>query len=266
MKCKLPFRIVLILILLVFVIFQGFKLYIFSDDTPLVSSLTEKLGAKKVMIVFAHPDDESYTTQVLTDAEKEGIETTLLTFTPGDAGEQQPQVCQQQFLGDIRKAEVLKSGFVLGVDHQKVYDYGDGTLTSLDIDTLVSNILTELNVFQPDLVVTFWPESGMTGHPDHCTIGKATQLAVAKYKEEKKGVTLKLAYTIMPPKVLTMLGNDAMNNLQAKANYSVKAKAKIKTRLWKINASQQKFVKNYTGLPDWLLYRLLNREYYFVEG
>jgi len=264
MKCKKPFRILVFIILFVFLAFQGFKAYLFSDGTPMVASLTKELQAQKVMIVFAHPDDESYTTQILTNADKEGVETALLTFTPGDAGTQMPQVCQQQFLRDIRKAEVLKSGFALGVDHQKVFEYGDGTLMDQNIDLLTSDIKTELERFQPDLVITFWPESGMTGHPDHCTIGKATQLAVANYREnsEKK---VKLAYTIMPPKVVSLLGQDEMNRLQPKANYSVKAKAWIKTRLWDINASQTQFVKNYTGLPDWLLYRVLNREYYFVE-
>lgn len=264
MKRKKSIRIVFVLILLVFVAFQGFKLYLFSDGTPRIDSLTKELQAQKVMIVFAHPDDESYTTQVLTDAEKEGVETTLLTFTPGDAGTQMPEVVQQQFLGDVRKAEVLQSGFVLGVDHQKVYDYSDGTLENTDIELLVSDIADELIKFQPDLVITFWPESGMTGHPDHCTIGKATQMAVAKYRENT-AKKVKLAYTIMPPKVVSMLGQDEMNQLQPKANYSVKAKAWIKTRLWDIHASQGQFVKNYTGLPDWLLYRILNREYYFVE-
>lgn len=264
MKCKKPSRILIFLILLVFLAFQAFKIYLFSDGTPRVTSLTQELQAKKVMIVFAHPDDESYTTQVLTDADKEGVETALLTFTPGNAGTQMPQVCQQQFLGDVRKAEVLKSGFALGVDHQKVFDYGDGTLKNQNIDLLVSDIITELERFQPDLVITFWPESGMTMHDDHRTIGKATQLALASYLEnsEKK---VKVAYTIMPPKVVSLLGHDEMNQLQPKANYSVKAKAWIKTRLWDINASQGQFVKNYTGLPDWLLYRILNREYYFVE-
>ena len=265
MKSKRFFRLLLILVLLVFAAFEGFKIYLFSDGVPGVSSLTEELQTKKLMIVFAHPDDESYTTQILTDAENEGIETTLLTFTPGDAGEQQPQVCRQQFLGDIRKAEVLKSGFVLGVDHQKVFSYGDGTLKNLDINLLASDIKTELERFQPDLVITFWPESGMTMHDDHRTIGKATQLAVAEYRQQNGTNALKLGYTIMPSKVVSLLGHDEMNQLQPAANYSVKAKARIKTRLWDIHASQGQFVKNYTGLPDWLLYRLLNREYYFVE-
>lgn len=265
MKCKKPIQLFIFFLILGYIGFQGFKLYLFSDGTPRVASLTKELQVQKVMIVFAHPDDESYTTQVLTDADKEGIETALLTFTPGDAGEQQPEVCQQQFLGDIRKAEALKSGFALGVDYQKVFDYGDGTLKILPIDTLVNKIVAELKAFQPDLVITFWPESGMTMHDDHRTIGKATQMAVAQHQSESHTNTLKLAYTIMPPKVVSLLGHSEMNQLQPTANLAVKAKPGIKTRLWDINASQGQFVKNYTGLPDWLLYRVLNREYYFVE-
>jgi len=255
----------LIALLILFGIFQGLKLYLFADDVPLVPSLTQETGAQSVMLVFAHPDDESYTTGLLMDAEKEGIESALLTFTPGDAGEQQPQVCRQQFLGDIRKAEVLKSGFLLGVDYQKVFEFGDGTLSQLDIDTLINMVQSELIRFKPDLVVTFWPESGMTMHNDHRTIGKATQLAFQKYREISDSKNVQIAYTIMPGKVVSLLGHDAMNELQPKATFSVKASARVKTRLWKIHASQQQFVKNYTGLPTWLLYRLLNREYYYLN-
>jgi len=257
---------ILIVLLIVVIVFQGIRIYLFADDVPVVRSVTQETGAHKVMLVFAHPDDESYSTALLLDAQNEGIETALLTFTPGDAGEQQPQVCQQQFLGDIRKAEVLKSGFILGVDYQKVFEYRDGSLAQLDPDTLVADILEEFVKFEPDLVVTFWPESGMTMHDDHRTIGKATQEAFSMYSQLQGNQTTKIAYTIMPEKVVSALGNDAMNELQPKASLSIKASARVKTRLWKIHASQKKFVKNYTGLPAWLLYRLLNREYYYIDG
>ncbi|WP_346861438.1 PIG-L family deacetylase [uncultured Draconibacterium sp.] len=265
-KIKTTLIILLSLVVVIWVIAKAFQLYLFSDDVKNVASLTQELNAKKVMIVFAHPDDESYTTELLVNAETENIKTALLTFTPGDAGTQMPQVCQQQFLGDIRKAEVYKSGFQLGVDYQKVFDYGDGTLEKQNLQELQDKIVRELIQFQPDLVVTFWPESGMTMHPDHRTIGKATQLAFNQYLARQTKIAPRLAYTIMPPKVLSLLENEAMIKLQASANFSIKADPWVKTRLWEINASQQQFVKNYTGMPAWLLYRLLNREYYFVEG
>ncbi len=249
--------------LLIIILIAGFKIYIFSDHVEKTNSITKELNSNKVMLVFAHPDDESYTTQLLLDAEKEGIETALLTFTPGDAGTQMPQVCQQQFLGDVRKAEVYQSGFMLGVDYQKVFDYGDGTLKDQNLTDLVNDIQKELERFKPDLVVTFWPESGMTMHADHMTIGKATQLAFANYNSREKA---KLAYTIMPSKVVALLGGDEMLKLQPKASFSVKANAKAKIKLWDIHASQNLFVKDYTGLPSWLLYRLLNREYYYVAN
>lgn len=263
-KIKLLLKITLIATVLVYVAFLLFRGYIFNDGVALTGSVSRELGAEKVMLVFAHPDDESYTTGLLTDAQDEGIATALLTFTPGDAGTQMPQVVRQEFLGDVRKAEVLKSGFMLGVDYQKVFDYGDGTLENQNPDSLIADVLSELNTFRPDLVVTFWPESGMTMHPDHKAIGKATQKAFAEYA--KQNGKAKLAYTIMPPRVLSMLGNNEMKALQPEANLSIRAKAKIKIRLWDIHASQRQFVKNYTGVPAWLIYRLLNREYYFVEG
>lgn len=255
-------KIIIVSIVLLFLTFIGLRFYLFSDETRKVESVVEEHGSQKVMIVFAHPDDESYTTGLLENAEKRGIETALLTFTPGEAGTQMPQVCDQRFLGDVRKAEVYKSGFMLGIDHQKVYNYGDGTLQDQNIQQLSRDIYNELVQFKPDLIITFWPQSGMTMHPDHKTIGKATQMAFNKFKREQ--VKARLCYTIMPPKVVSLLGNNEMQSLQPEANYAIKANARVKTELWDIHASQNQFVKNYTGMPAWLLYRLLNREYYFV--
>ncbi len=262
-KLKLLVKIFIALFIIAGICFFGFRKYLFSDGVELTRSITQHLQSNKAMLVFAHPDDESYTTELLLDAEKEGIETALLTFTPGDAGTQMPQICQQQFLGDVRKAEVYKSGFLLGVDYQKVFDYGDGTLKNESLPKLVDDIQNELEAFKPDLVVTFWPESGMTMHPDHMTIGKATRLAFANYN---KGKNAKLAYTIMPSKVVSMLGGDEMLKLQPEANISIKADAAVKVQLWDIHASQNQFVKDYTGMPAWLIYRLINREYYFIEN
>lgn len=262
---KLSLRILLILSLLILVAYKAFNIYLFDDTLDKTDSLISHLKVNKVMIVFAHPDDESYVTGLLNDAEQNGVQTALLTFTPGDAGEQQPQVCQQKFLGEIRKAEVYKSGFMLGVDYQKVFSYGDGTLQQQNIDTLTADILYEINKFCPDLIITFWPESGMTMHPDHMAIGKATRNAWKLSVDLNETKHIKLAYTIMPPKVLKLLGNKAMLKLQPEANLCIMADASIKTELWDIHASQKHFVKNYTGIPAWLLYRLLNREYYYME-
>lgn len=262
---KLSLRILLAFILFLLITYKAFNLYLFNDNVEKTDSIISVFEAQKVMFIFAHPDDESYVTGLLNDAERKGTESALLTFTPGDAGEQQPQVCQQNFLGDIRKAEVYKSGFMLGVDYQKVFDYGDGTLKEQNSDTLASDILNELNTFLPDLIVTFWPESGMTMHPDHMAIGKATQIVHKLYTKGKRAKNIRLAYIIMPPKVLELMGNEEMLKLQPEANLCIKAKATTKSKLWKIHASQKDFVKNYTGIPAWILYRLLNREYYFIE-
>ena len=254
-----------ILIVLAFIFLFGVRFYLFNDDVDLIPSVIDQQKSQKVMAVFAHPDDESYITELLRDAQNRSVLTALITFTPGDAGEQQPVVCQQQFLGDIRRAEVLKSGFALGVDYQHVLDYGDGTLARQSLDELTALVLAELNFFNPDLVVTFWPESGMTMHSDHMTIGKATQHAFRMYQKLLEGKNCHIAYPVMPPNLLEVMGKGEMNKLQPKANMAIYADAGAKIKLWNIHQSQKQFVKNFTGVPAWLLYRLANREYYYLD-
>lgn len=235
-----------------------------------VASLMEELGAKRVMAIFAHPDDEQLVAGLLVTAKAEGAELAMITATRGEAGTQMPKVVHQQHLGIIRTAEALKNSYALGVDTHEVWPMPDGALErDVPFLALAAEITKAFHRFEPDLVVTFWPESGATGHRDHMRIGLAAQHAVRQfdgihvYRGPKH-----IAYTLMPRGIMQSLGGergDFVANNQPDPTHSMPSNADAKLRGWDIHASQRDYVAAVYQVPANVLYSFFDKEFYFVE-
>jgi N-acetylglucosamine malate deacetylase 2 len=233
--------------------------------TP-VASLTGALGAKRVLGVFAHPDDEQLVTGLLLRAHREGAYTALVSATRGEAGTQSPLVARQSDLGAVREAELLKNGFALGVTEQEVWRYPDGGVPQAPLEELVARIEDALRRFRPDLVVTFWPASGATGHPDHMRIGLAAEQAVERACAAGAGPRW-LAYTLTPRRAFARFGGELGRRVAAdtpEATHRMPGEAHAKLRGWRIHASQRDFVRNEFGIPAGVLHRLWSEELYRV--
>jgi LmbE family N-acetylglucosaminyl deacetylase len=232
-----------------------------------VSSLVGTLGAKRVLGVFAHPDDEQLVTGLLVRAkQRDGAFTALLAATRGEAGRQSPVVARQSELGEIRKAELLKNGFALGVDTQEVWEYPDGDVPSVPIEELTSRIEAAITRYEPDLVVTFWPESGATGHPDHRRVGLAAQTAVERLVQQGAGPRW-LVYALTPREALARMGGERGAELAAASpdpTHVMPGEVAYKLRGWEIHASQRDFIQETYGVPARVLYWLWDHEFYRV--
>lgn len=235
-----------------------------------VPSLAGALGAKRVLAVFAHPDDEQLVTGLLLRARRDdGAWTGLITATRGEAGTQMPQVVRQEYLGVVRMAEVLKNGFALGVEAQEVWDLPDGGLSRISFKQLVTRLIQAYHRFEPDLVVTFWPQSGATRHPDHMRIGLAAQVAAYEFR----GIHVyqgprHLAYVLMPRAAMRRLGRERgrfVADNQPAPTHAMPGDAAAKIRGWEIHASQRDFVRHVYGVPPNVLYALFDKEFYYVE-
>jgi LmbE family N-acetylglucosaminyl deacetylase len=231
-----------------------------------VPSLTAALGAKRVLGVFAHPDDEQLVTGLLLAAHREGAYTALVTATRGEAGTQAPVVARQRDLGAVREAELLKSGFALGVTEQEVWRYPDGGVPQVPLEELVTRIEEALYRHRPDLVVTFWPASGATGHPDHMRMGLAAEQAVERARAAGTGPRW-LVYTLTPRRAFARFGGEHGRRVAAETpdpTHRMPGDARAKLRGWRIHASQRDFVRNEFGIPAGVLHRLWHEELYRV--
>lgn len=235
-----------------------------------VPSLAAELGAARVLAIFAHPDDEQLAAGLLTRAKRDdGAWTGMITATRGEAGTQMPEVVRQPYLGIVRTAEVLKNGYALDLDAQEVWELPDGGLEALALTGLVRQIVNAFHRYEPDLVVTFWPQSGATRHPDHMRIGLAAQIAAYEFR----GIHVydgpsHVAYVLMPRDVMRRFGGERgqfVAENQPAPTHAMPGETPAKLRGWDIHESQGEFVERVYGVPANVLYTFFDKEFYYVE-
>lgn len=132
---------------------------------------------KTILVVLAHPDDESYGMGgTLAKFSHYGAQIVLLCATRGEAG---ILGVNPENAGKIREKELLKAAEFLGV---RVFflDYHDGELSSLAINALIKDIGGWIYAVDPNLIITFGPD-GISGHPDHIAVSTAVTQAVDRY-------------------------------------------------------------------------------------
>ncbi|MFZ2469014.1 MAG: PIG-L family deacetylase [Parvibaculum sedimenti] len=237
-----------------------------------VPSVAGELGATRVLAVFAHPDDELRVAGLLEAAKaRDHAFTALVTATRGEKGSQVPKVARQRDLAQVRTAEVLKSGYALGIDEQEVWDFPDSGLAGVDFERLTARVEAAMERYKPDLIVTFWPASGESGHPDHMRIGLAAQAAAHRLSEMPavdgyRGAKW-IAYVVAPRRGIRAIGGEAGAFVAANEpapDLAMKAKLSTRLRGWEIHASQEYSIPTTYRLSARLYYLLWGDEFYKV--
>ncbi|MFY0545004.1 PIG-L deacetylase family protein [Brevibacillus sp. H7] len=134
---------------------------------------------KRLLFVFPHPDDESFACAgTLAKCHEAGHETYLVCATSGGKGKSGAFSfsCGEE-LARHREQELLKAAAILGVNRTVLFGFPDGGLASHDFQEIVERITATIVEIKPDVIVTF-PPDGVTGHPDHIALSKATEQAV----------------------------------------------------------------------------------------
>jgi LmbE family N-acetylglucosaminyl deacetylase len=132
-------------------------------------------------VCMAHPDDEAYTAYgtVALHADDPSFRLVVLHATDGEAGEIARGVAAtRQTLGAIRRLEDESGWEAVGrrPERHDWLGYPDGKVDAVPFEDLVRRIADFLDAERPDVVMSFGPD-GVTGHPDHITVGRATDEA-----------------------------------------------------------------------------------------
>lgn len=135
---------------------------------------------KRLLLVFAHPDDEAvFAAGTACRVVAEGGRVALCTATPGDRGRAgQPPVCGPADVGRVRQLELLAAARIMGVSTLRVLGYPDRGLTYAPADTIRRQLVEVIRAVRPQVVVTFDP-NGSNLHPDHVAISRFAGDAVA---------------------------------------------------------------------------------------
>jgi LmbE family N-acetylglucosaminyl deacetylase len=135
---------------------------------------------RRLLLVFAHPDDETvFAAGLACRTVAEGGRVALCTATPGELGKLgEPPVCGRERLGAVRQAELMDACGLLGISSLRVLGYQDRSLAVAPADTVRRQLVEAVRTVRPQVVVTFDP-NGSNLHPDHVAISRFTSDAVA---------------------------------------------------------------------------------------
>ncbi len=163
-----------------------------ADGAPEPKGLDAFLAdGARTMWIAAHPDDECFSGGVLARSSIHyGNPTHMVLMTHGDGGECcRPQGCEPD-LATVRAGEMAKVAalYRAGLTHERFFN------APLPVESFpkrhelfeiwkmhrdpVGHLVEEIRKFRPDLVLTFEPTYGGTGHPEHQLTSRLATTAV----------------------------------------------------------------------------------------
>jgi LmbE family N-acetylglucosaminyl deacetylase len=133
---------------------------------------------RKLLCITAHPDDEAgaFGGALLLYHER-GIQTFVVCLTAGTAARNRGTAQSADELAGLRRAEFAASCKFLGVTGGEVLDYPDSKLDRVDLIPAIGDLVLRIRRIRPQVILTFGPDGGLTGHIDHAMAGTFATLA-----------------------------------------------------------------------------------------
>src|SRR5450432_2105754 len=166
---------------LLLILITGFTVWqpSYAQAPQVLSSSDILLGLKKlevlgsVLYIGAHPDDEN--TRLMAWLAKERLyRTGYLSLTRGDGGQNLIGNEQGIELGLIRTKELLAARRIDGAEQffSRAYDFGftkskDEAFKKWNKEKILSDVVWVIRKFQPDVIITRFPQDSRAGHGHH---------------------------------------------------------------------------------------------------
>ncbi|MEX1056006.1 MAG: PIG-L family deacetylase [Rhodothermales bacterium] len=118
----------------------------------------EQWTGKTILLVGAHPDDDTYSHGTLSLLQKNGNDIYVLLLTSGNVGTKDPDMTTTE-LAQIRRQEEINALAQVGIpeDHYFNLGYTDGMLEFADREEVVKRIVYYIRKLQPDVLFAFDP-------------------------------------------------------------------------------------------------------------
>ncbi|HVY76364.1 MAG TPA: PIG-L family deacetylase [Puia sp.] len=145
-----------------------------------------------VLYIAAHPDDEN--TRLLAWLSREKLyRTGYLSLTRGDGGQNLLGDEQGVELGLIRTQELLAARRIDGAEQffSRAFDFGFSKSTAealriWDEQKILGDVVWVIRRFQPDVIITRFPEDSRAGHGQHSASSVLAHLAFAAAADPKQ--------------------------------------------------------------------------------
>jgi len=198
---------------------------------------------KKILGIFAHPDDESFgPAGTLAYYASMGHRVGLVTMTRGEAGSLGiSKELEPAELARRRSEELSCAATVLGIQYLQLFDLPDKKLSNVPDETGREMILAEINQFRPDLIITFH-QNGISGHPDHKTVTRWVMDSVNQLKYCPAlffyGIPVEYAEMIPNRQMYPLQPREITHRIDVSSVFQQRRKAlechKTQEELWKI--------------------------------
>lgn len=133
--------------------------------------------ANELLLIFAHPDDESFALGgTIAKYAEQGVRITLVTATKGEAGKA-AGICKQEELGLFREQELKRAAKVLGISEVIFLGYMDKEVPLASPLEIAEKLVRIIRRIRPQVVITFGAD-GASGHRDHRGIHHFTMAAI----------------------------------------------------------------------------------------
>jgi LmbE family N-acetylglucosaminyl deacetylase len=121
----------------------------------------EQWTGKTILLIGAHPDDDSYAMATLGMLQAQGNEVYIAILTTGNVGTQDPDLGMMD-LARIRKQEEQDAISTMGIptDHYINFGYDDGMLEYEDKKEVVAKLVGLIRTVRPDVLFAFDPGKG----------------------------------------------------------------------------------------------------------
>jgi len=121
----------------------------------------EEWTGKTILLIGAHPDDDSYSMGTLGMLNANGNEVYIAILTTGNVGTQDPDLGMMD-LALIRKQEEQAALATMGIptDHYINFGYDDGMLEYEDKKEVVAKLVRLIRKIKPDVLFSFDPGKG----------------------------------------------------------------------------------------------------------
>ena len=218
---------------------------------------------RRMLVILPHPDDESFPMGgTLAKYAAEGVEITLICETLGEMGIPEMEPAQAAI---IREKELKAAASVLGIGKVQLMRYQDGSLSNLDSERVISQLMNAMRRIHPKVVITFGPD-GISGHPDHVAISRLVSSAFERaILKSFLPLSAKLFY--IAPSAATLQGCGVIPSQEA-AGGPVAGIDITDYRLPKLRAMQSHVSQNppFKGDPEKEIENLSCHEYFMLAN
>jgi len=220
---------------------------------------------QKILLLTAHPDDESYAAAgTIYKNYQAGGWTVLVCATYGEKGTSHlKKKISATELKKLRKREMTKAAKLLHIAPTHFIGLPDGKVRA-NKKKIYEYFLKQANKYKPQVIMGYGPD-GISGHHDHVAVGIIARRVAKKIKVPYAAFTL-------PPKIQKQALAYLKTRRQAKhyindikfmkPNITVRINPAIKKKALRCHASQMDGSNAFTGFPEFAVKELLKAEHF----